>query len=202
MALRPRLSTGLPFSEVLFSFAGFVSGLIHLSTGCARPDGPQRNLLFRPGPDPGSRLRALSVSKPAADTEIEMRLLPSKRPAVHDSQSAIRPRAERIAPNRSTGLPNERRASRRGGVAVTFRLRLDAMLDRPSRSEIDLAGSIIAARLRKEDGFELRDDSEFTVVLAKTDPQAARVVAARLASEISFRSVAFRKRNWVAEFVD
>jgi PleD family two-component response regulator len=76
------------------------------------------------------------------------------------------------------------------------------MLDRPSRSEIDLAGSIIAARLRKEDGFELRDDSEFTVVLAKTDPQAARVVAARLASEISFRSVAFRKRNWVAEFVD
>lgn len=87
-------------------------------------------------------------------------------------------------------------------MVVTFRLRLDAMLDKPSRSEIDLVGSIIAARLRREDGFDFGDDSAFTVVLAKTDPQAARVVASRLASEVSFRSAAIKKRNWVAEFVD
>jgi hypothetical protein len=124
-----------------------------------------------------------------------MRLFGGNREAEQDSGGT------QGAPGGAGAPAGERRRLRRGPV-VTFRVRPEAMLDRPSRAEIDLAGSTIAARLRKEDGFELGDDGAFTVMLANTDPQAARVAAARLASEITHRSAAVNRRKWIAELVE
>ncbi len=85
---------------------------------------------------------------------------------------------------------------------MAFCLRPQVMLGRLSRDEIDLAGSTIASRLRQEDGFDLRADGAFIVVLANTDRGTAQIVARRLANEITRRSAAVNQRKWVAETVE
>jgi hypothetical protein len=76
------------------------------------------------------------------------------------------------------------------------------MLGTLTPPEIDLAGHTIATRLRAEDGFDLRDDGSFIVVLAGADRDAALVVAQRLANEITRRTAAINQRKWIAEIVD
>jgi len=111
-------------------------------------------------------------------------------------------RAEMIARETPDAFATERRAARRGGRLVALCLRPQVMRCQLSRDEIDLAGSTIAARLRRQDGFDLRDDGAFIVVLANTERDAAQIVAQRLANEITRRTAAINYRKWVAEIVD
>jgi hypothetical protein len=64
-------------------------------------------------------------------------------------------------------------------------------------AEIQRVSEVAAALLRDVDHFGPFDEYSMLAVLPETDKGASRIVAGRLASELTMRSGAFIQRNWL-----
>jgi hypothetical protein len=66
-----------------------------------------------------------------------------------------------------------------------------------TRAETDAVTNTLAAGLRSYDRFCLFDDATYMIVLAHAGDDQGRIVAQRLAVEMTMRSAALRRRKWM-----
>lgn len=67
-----------------------------------------------------------------------------------------------------------------------------------SAAEAEASTRTISTQLRINDQFCMLDDGSYIVVLAETPEDDARVVARRIASELTLRSGGINQRKWLA----
>jgi hypothetical protein len=92
--------------------------------------------------------------------------------------------------------PERRRPPREGFSVLRVVPQLLAS-DVVTRTEADAVTKTLAAGLRSDDRFCLFDDRSYMIVLAHTDDDQARVVAQRLAVELTMRSAGVQRRKWM-----